>query len=340
MTTNPEHTLEEKPLQTETTDIDSKALDEALDSILEKSGVKVQTLDIPTLEEPTTDESDGPESTSTESGTPSSTETDKPITEDTTTETDIPLSDRLKEFEQDTTTEPSQPSPRKQLEDFEVQLKHQELQLQQNFLNGLPDAGVFQKDGKTIYQMGQQELNDYIIELQDKGQALAAGQVYTNYTEAIKRAEKYQGELTNYQENASKLHNAKNFIDWQEIRTEVATKLPELTEKDFEAVATYVDQKAQSDALYYQALSTKEGKLQKGVDALNALGILKRLKAAKEPDEPTTLPSSPDTRPTKRVSTQVNTGELSYNPNVDIKTLKPEELHALLDFELKTMLKG
>jgi hypothetical protein len=158
---------------------------------------------------------------------------------------------------------------------------------------------------------------------------------------AVDAAEKYYNKIQALQERQAKLKQATDFVEWQEIKEEVGKKLPELTQKDFDAVGNYIDQQAVKDPAYYNGLQDKAGKLQKGIHALETLGILKRLKETTQPtSEPKPEPSAPDARAGSKKVKQTTAGAKTYNPDVDIDSLSKEELNAFLDIELKNMLRG
>lgn len=288
------------------------------------------------LEEETPQEESEDEDTDTAAG-----DTDTDTSESTDAADDAeepaPISDRLKEFEQHLPPPEADGSLRGQLKQLETSVKQEEQALQStNFLAGLPTDGIFQKDGKSIYAMDQTEVNDYIVSLQDEGHAFQAAQVQTNYLKAMDGATGYYQKLQAFQESQTKLRQASDYVDWQELKNEFSTKLPELTQKDYDALGQFIDSKAVKDPLYYEALSTKAGKLQKGVEALQALGILERLKGVK-PKEESKQPSAPDAKTvSKKVKTKSN-GVASYT-NEQIFNMSQKEFNALPEDVINKML--
>lgn len=253
----------------------------------------------------------------------------------------LPLDERLKEFEIPAPSD--KPSLRDELKGLETQIKQEAVSLQKDFLADLPQL---HKAGKSIYAMDQSGINDYIVELQDAGKAFEAGQVQTNYLKALDAATAYQGRLKDFETKQTQYQQAADYVDWTEIKAEVASKLPELKQEDFDKVGQYIDQKAGADPVYYSALSTKEGKLQKGVEALNALGIIDRLKEARKkdamPDDE--APTAPDANlSSKRVKVKPGKSGNSYDAVAktslaEFKKLPQEAIDAALELELQPLL--
>src|ERR1044072_7578795 len=202
-----------------------------------------------------------------------------------------PLDDRIKEFE--LPESPKQPSPRDLLKQQEIQLQQEAAYFQRDFLADLPQLS---HNGKRLYDMTPTELNDALVELQDKGQAYQAGQLQSYYTEAQQRAQTYQSRAQRYQEAKTQLDQMAEQVDWLELDEEFSKKLPELSKEDKEKAGQYIAQQRQADAIYNSVLKTKEGKAQKVIESLNKLSIIARLKEARKEQDPPqdAAPSAPD----------------------------------------------
>lgn len=251
---------------------------------------------------------------------------------------EVPLEDRLADVEKIYQPEPE--GPETELKQIEVTLSAKAQELQQDFLAGLPQGGYFEKNGKPIYQMDGQEINDYLIELKDNGQEFAAGQVQVAYNKAIDAAAGYQKKVLEYRALEQDYHTKKSFTDWVAVKNEIATKLPEITQEDFAKVGEYIDHKLQTDPQFVAAVATKEGKLKRGVEALEQLGILKRLRDQMETTEPKNQkPSAPDARAVSKKVKSSSTGKPTYKRS-EVAHMPQDKFNKLSEREVDQLLQG
>lgn len=255
-------------------------------------------------------------------------------------EQEVALEDRLKEFDSKYAAKEEDQSLRGQLKAMEDNVKLVEHQLTStDFLGQLPKGGVFEYKGQSIYAMDANALNEYLIELKDNGQELAAGQVQTAYVNAVEAAKKLRNDYEALQEQKRQLADATDYVEWVEVREEITNHLKELTEDDYKKVAAHIDAQATANAAYKAAISTKQGKLQKAVDAMESLGILKRLRdqiQAKEPDKKPT--AAPDAHAASKKVKITSTGKQPYKIDEAIK-MPQSKFNALSDAEIDELLK-
>lgn len=247
-----------------------------------------------------------------------------------------PFDERLKEFE---VVESETPQPKNELKELEEEISREYAELQA-IASDLPQGGIFKKDNKSIYDMNHQEINDYLLDLRDNAREFEAGQVQSAYLKAIEKGGQYQQRLKVLQEKALGYENKRNVFEWSEVRREVSSRLPELSEADFQKIGNYIDQKALVDADYYKSIQTKEGKLLAGRHAMNELGILKDLKnrmgqAAKEPG--TTAPPDAGVVRKKVTTKSKNTGKASDKVS-NVTRMKQSDFNALSDAEIDRLL--
>lgn len=303
----------------------NKIEDELLAAELDALGVNLGLSDAPETEDPPAVKAD-PETAEEEEETPEA----------------VPLDERIKEFE--VPEKPEEPTLRDKLTAFQADLQREAMELQQDFLAGLPDLRT--ADGRKIYDLDQKAINDYIVQLQDEAKAFEAGQVQANYFKALEAATNYRNKFQGFETKRAQYREASDHVDWVEIKDEVAKKLPELTQDDFNQVGAYIDQKATTDPAYYAALSTKAGKLQKGIEALNTLGIIGKLKEVRKTTEPPQdeVPSAPDAG---LVSKKVKTKTSEKNNNYDavaksslkeFKKIPQADIDAALEAEMAPLL--
>jgi hypothetical protein len=256
-----------------------------------------------------------------------------------------PLDSRLEEFEgKFLPKEEKEQTLQDQLTEFHATLTQKAQAINNaNFLEGLPKDGVFQKEGKTIYEMNGKELNDYILELQDAGRAFEAAQIQSNYFKAVEGAQRYQTEVQEYQELQQQYANAQQYVEWQDVKQEVTTHLPEITQDDFDKIGHFIDTEASRNPAYAAALTTKAGKLQKGVEAMQALGILQRLKD-KASSAKITTPSAPDSRVEGKKVKSKQTGSKTHSKDplsmsqAEFNKMSDDDLDAALMSEMDMML--
>lgn len=275
-------------------------------------------------------------------------QSDDKVEEETDHEQEVeekPLDERLTEFEEKFLPKEDEPETLEgQLAQFEASLKQKAQDINSNhFLEGMPKDGVFQKDGKTIYEMKGNELNDYILELQDAGRAYEAAQVQHNYFQAVEKAHKYKQQIDDYQALEQQYAQAQQFVEWQNVKTQVLEHLPELTQDDFDKIGQYIDTQSAQNPVYAAAITNMAGKLQKGVEALNALGILKRLKEQTK-DAKITTPSAPDSRVESKKVKPKQSGSKPYSKDplkmsqAEFNRMSESDLDAALAAEMDMML--
>ena len=331
----------EQTSQSETTE--DQLLQQELDKLL---GIaqEIEGEQAPENEEGTSDTQEEKEAPSDENITSPDEESDPDQTE--FKEEEKTLEERLQEVEAKAKQE-EDASLRGQLKRMEDQLKEVASRLEStNFLDGLPQGGVYEKDGRPIYELNQKDMNDYLLELRDNGRELEAGYVQTAYTNAIENAKKYKKDFDTFQTYKQQVAEAQDYVEWVEVKEEVQKNLPELTQDDFIKVGQFIDAMAAKDSLYAAAITNKAGKLQKGIEALQQLGILERLR--KQATNATIKqPSAPDARlASKKVKGQ-QTGSSTYRQEdvaamnqAAFNKLPEDELDKLLADSMSQMLKG
>lgn len=243
-------------------------------------------------------------------------------TNDDAEETQKGLDERLEAFEKKYKPEKKEAdSPRAKLSELESTLQQKEAEVNtSNFLDAFPQSGIFAKGDKTIYEMRAPELNDYIVELQDKGRAFDAAQIQTQYFKAVEAAQRFSQKLTEVQQLRQHVTNQAHAVEWNEIREEVLKVLPEINQNDLVKADQYIQHNAQQNPVYANALSTKKGKMEKGVEALEALGILKALKAKANPEATETKqPTAPDARAGSKTVRHTATGSKTYRESDIVK---------------------
>lgn len=189
-----------------------------------------------------------------------------------------------------------------EIEQLQAQLSVATNQLHNvDILEGLPQTGVFAPDNKSIYQMEPAELNNYLIKLRDAGQEYEAGQVQMAYMKAVQNVNAYVERQNLIASEKQRLQELIDTKQWQQVRTNYLTKLPEL-EKHIPTVAQRIDLKAQTDAVFANLLTTQDGKMKAVLLAIRELGLDKEL-SKKEPKPQPSLPSAPEARAgSKKVS--------------------------------------
>lgn len=290
----------------------------------------------------TTDEQQGPENEDEqEQDSQKAAEEDEP--EKVQVEESSPLEARLGEIESEfnlkdaDTFVPDVDPDEQRIQTLEQGVAQYENYLRNtDFLAQFPKDGVFSHNGKTIYEMSDKELNDYMTDLQERGEVYAAGQVQTTYFKAVDAASQFLQIKQAYQQASQQLAEERETFEWKSIRKEFETKLPELTDKDYAAIANFIQQN-QSDPAYVNALSTRKGKMEKGVEAMHKLGIFKRLKESIQKQE-VKKPSAPDAHAASKKVKRTEVSDLSHQldrfskmSQKEFNKLSNEEIEAALE---------
>lgn len=248
------------------------------------------------------------------------------------------LEERLgefKEFEEVAVEDPDKQA----LEAIEREIKTLESNLTNiDIFSQLPQDAVFAPNGKSIYAMTESELNDYVSDLNDQGNPYAAGRVTTAYQDALRLANNFIAAQNVLNEKRALAAEKRDFNEWKEVRSEIHSKLPELTDADFALIAKHIEEKAVSDPLYFDAIKTRKGKMEKGVEAMSKLGILKRLKETVQ-KEPVKQPSAPDAHvASKKVNVKRDVSDLTDRlekarkmPQKEFNKISQEDLDAMLE---------
>lgn len=275
-------------------------------------------------------------------------EGDSESTEDNAADSDeppeelAPLEDRLAEFEavipEVATEETDVSTPRGLIAKLEAESHILKQEIQSSPLNNLPQGGIYQKDGKWVFHMTEPEINDYLTELKDNGQEFSAAQVQTAIVNALHEVPRLQAKHQALAQRASLIFENQQIAEWQDFKTEVSRKLPEITQEDFNRIGNYVDSQASTDPRFAESIRTKEGKVLKGVEAARKLGILQRLKASANPNASKT-PSAPDSRVVGKRVQATATGTKTYKRS-EVEAMSQAEFNRLPEAVVDAMLRG
>lgn len=252
-----------------------------------------------------------------------------------------PIEDRLKAFEDllgdDTAEALDVSTPKGLMQKLESEAQQLQAELAASPLNNLPQGGVFNHNGKWVFHMSEGEINNYLTELKDNGQEFSAAQVHTAILNALNEVPKFQHRQQALQQRAALIHEQRQIVEWQDFKSEVQRKLPEMTQDDFDKIGNYVDNMTSSDPNYAAIVSTKEGKVLKGVEAAKKLGILQRLKGGTA--STITKPSAPDAN---AASKKVRTGtarNATYKRS-EVEAMSQAEFNKLSDTVVDALLRG
>ncbi len=253
--------------------------------------------------EPAETETVKPETVETTDTKDKEPETETPVQEESQTneseetEEAPPLQERFEEF-----TKPfkeAEESPTKTLEGNIAQLEEQVKAY--NIYDGLKTSDEYAPSGKSVYTMNDGELNQYLIELRDKGQELLATQIVTARQTAYDRASQLANAQNTLNEHKQNLAVQQNQLEWTGVENEWVEKIPELKDH-VQKIANYIDQKQNTDLTFKAGLQNRNGKMQAVYDAIVDLNLMGQV--TQEPAEIKT-PSAPDAKlKSKKVKTK------------------------------------
>lgn len=181
-------------------------------------------------------------------------------------------------------------------------------------LEGLPDWHAHTHEGKSIYEMDRDALNQYLTTLNDKGETFRAQEAYSAYDAFQKRAA--QVETVRQQlETARKAYNDEYVQihaqdEWDQVERDFYKRFPGL-EQHKQEIYRHLQQRNQTDDGFSQSIANldAQGQFKPALDAkkkavfqaMRALGLHNQF-AGKSAG--TSAPSAPDAKATsKKVAT-------------------------------------
>lgn len=231
----------------------------------------------------------------------------------------LPFDDRVEVFEKElglTEEAPEHAEPdekafieaetTRRVSEYQTQLNQIKQQLEnrnETYFGKVPQGGVYQQDGRSIYEMTEAEVNDYVTELSDAGKTLDAQRVVTGYNQYMQAANLYLQHEQMYNQAVNQLpekqqefqkqaeQSVRNNTEWAAVRDTFMKKFPELTQSDIQrAHALLQQQELQTD--FIEKTATLEGKTRLAYQAIKKLGILDKYKPAKPEPEPSASPDA------------------------------------------------
>lgn len=163
-------------------------------------------------------------------------------------------------------------------EQLRVKLAEYDLELQRiNQSVQFPTGGIFEHQGKDIYRMSTQELNDYLTVLYDSGRIAEATQIQAQREKAFEAAREYNTRQQEREQLAAEQQQLADQAEWVEIQREYEKQLPGLQAKDLELVAQHIGAQMDSNPIMKAKALTRVGKHQLVIDALRQTGIAERI---------------------------------------------------------------
>lgn len=132
--------------------------------------------------------------------------------------------EKLQEPVEESATEPDykalHPQVEAQLADRESRLQRL---LQSNPVNSLPKTGIYEKDGKTIYDMSDEEIRDYAQELEEVGRTADMHAV-------LLERRLFQEKAMQWYSEYERTYHERNDLEWDAVASQVLSAIPQLVQ--------------------------------------------------------------------------------------------------------------
>lgn len=319
--------MDPKKVDLDNIDLDTQeSLDEAIKLFHEDSDTQDDDKnDSEGSGEPLVDDSDEQDDTATETDDGDSEAEGGEVEEGDSgsAEQPAPLEDRLKEVEKQFKPEPEQ-DPIKVVSAQLEQLNQQIAQLQQNnFYAQKPVGDIYQPEGKHVFDMSEQQLNDYVQFLQDDGKHIEAAKVQKAVLEANDRGHREVAQFQQLQQQREALEQTRHQHEWNHVEADWLGKFPEI-KPHVQGVYKLLEQEVQTNPQAHALSQSLGGKTQLVYEALKHLGIFDKIREARSDAGITeSKPSAPDAKAgSKRVKTQTKP---SHFTRAQIKAMSQAE---------------
>ena len=254
-----------------------------------------------------------------------------------------PVDERLEQLKkqygvEESTNEPAPINGREVLKQHLNELQNEEARLDpKNYFKSLPMGDLYVYQGRTVYELDNKTLNDYLIDLKDSGQEFQSALVQKAVLDGRNLYGQYQNDLAALEQKRTTAQVLTHTVEWEEVANDIIKQLPEL-EQHRKLVGDAIDEKINADANFAQAVLTKEGKAKKAVEVILGMGLLNP-KAKEVPEEKHTTSTPPDARVVSKKVKTSPTGAQTYR-EADILKMSQAEFNKLPDDVVDKLLWG